>query len=583
MEDQLHIPQVKISYLQSRDPSIISWNRLEKVRANLHFSSDESTVPSLPLPDKVKEKHVDVYLRIKGGVECSDIYAIEEEDTFVCELPETSTTISGNKNGVQTAEKYKFTKIFNSGCTQEEIFHATVKEKILNFINGENSTLMAYGTSGSGKTFTLVGTTEEPGIIPRALKYLFHSLPTLEQFPQAKPLPNGNAVILDNTQKLIEKQQSQSILKDLHAYKDHLLHEKAFSAMQQRLSRDPVAIVENLTPIINIWVSLAEIYNEQIFDLLNTPIKGQQRPRLKIGGLHNNTYIKDLKFINVRSGLEAYEVLQYGLQNRNRASTVVNMQSSRSHCIFSIKLVQGYDADNLLVSSFNFCDLAGSERLKKTMNVGDRLKESNSINNSLMVLGRCITMVRDGQYKKENKMPPFRESKLTQLFQRALIGKEDIQLMVNVNLSKDMFPETQHTLNFSAMAKEVIIDQAPVKVLNSSRFLDKDFDEEDTRDEELDELRDRLAEVVLQLSEERQQNQQRQEEAIERERQHLINTYKEIINIKDKQIETLKRENEILLKEKREREKAHLQSFFVVSSGSESDFEDELGVTESDS
>lgn len=124
---------------------------------------------------------------------------------------------------------------------------------------------------------------------------------------------------------------------------------------------------------------------------------------------------------------------------------------------------------------FAFCDLAGSERLKKTLNVGDRLKEAQNINTSLLVLGRCLKTIYESQSTKAHKgesIGPFRESKLTRLFQRALSGKENIALIVNVNPVPNLYIETQNVLNFSAIAKKIIIERiAPAKKrLSHSRF-----------------------------------------------------------------------------------------------------------------
>lgn len=97
---------------------------------------------------------------------------------------------------------------------------------------------------------------------------------------------------------------------------------------------------------------------------------------------------RDLTSIHVIDGVEAFQILQYGLHNLNYASTGLNSHSSRSHGIFTIKLLQySKTAKATQISCFNFCDLAVSERLKETLNVGDRLRESNSINKSLHVLG----------------------------------------------------------------------------------------------------------------------------------------------------------------------------------------------------
>lgn len=104
----------------------------------------------------------------------------------------------------------------------------------------------------------------------------------------------------------------------------------------------------------------------------------------------NYQYIfRDLTSVNIVDGSEAFQILQYGLQNLNYASTGLNSHSSRSHGIFTIKLVQYCrSARTTQISLFNFCDLAGSERLKKTLNAGERLKESNNINLSLHVLSK---------------------------------------------------------------------------------------------------------------------------------------------------------------------------------------------------
>lgn len=109
--------------------------------------------------------------------------------------------------------------------------------------------------------------------------------------------------------------------------------------------------------------------------------------------------------------------------------------------------------------------MAGSERLKKTLNVGERLKEAQNINTSLLVLGRCLKQIYESQAsvkQKNESIGPFRESKLTRLFQRALSGKEQIALIVNVNPVPNLYVETQNVLNFSAIAKKIVIERNEV-------------------------------------------------------------------------------------------------------------------------
>lgn len=116
--------------------------------------------------------------------------------------------------------------------------------------------------------------------------------------------------------------------------------------------------------------------------------------------------------------------------------------------------------------------MAGSERLKKTLNIGDRLKEAQNINTSLLVLGRCLKTIHEGQLSKQKieHVGPFRESKLTRLFQRALSGKEHIALIVNINPIPNLYIETQNVLSFSAIAKKIVIEKEKTQKKTKSRF-----------------------------------------------------------------------------------------------------------------
>lgn len=117
--------------------------------------------------------------------------------------------------------------------------------------------------------------------------------------------------------------------------------------------------------------------------------------------------------------------------------TLANRESSRSHGIFTIKVVRIHngapeDPDSAQVSRLAIVDLAGSERNKNTHTTGDRLKEAGNINKSLMVLGQCLEVLRSNQQKlaapsavgvkKRIAVVPFRHSKLTEIFQNFFVG-----------------------------------------------------------------------------------------------------------------------------------------------------------------
>lgn len=330
--------------------------------------------------------------------------------------------------------------------------------------------------------------------------------------------------------------------------------------MQQRLSVDSVAIVEVAkNASLGVFVSFAEIYNEHIYDLLKIQ-NTKQREKLQLGNFNDRAYIKNLTMVPVSNGLQAYQILQYGLRNLSYAATRINNHSSRSHCIFTIKLVQASTSEEgYNVSYFNFCDLAGSERVKKTLNVGDRLKESNNINTSLMVLGRCITAVRDSQKSKDNRLIPFRESKLTQLFKRALSGLEDISMIVNINPARNMFDESHHVLNFSAIAKDIIIEQPQaVNIKKANRFSNYMQNTRSSYTAIIREMNEdhyieieRLSKIIVTLETENAHLNQQILEIEQESRNEVINAYKEIIQKKEqsfkRQLEALKKdyENEI--------------------------------------
>ena len=109
----------------------------------------------------------------------------------------------------------------------------------------------------------------------------------------------------------------------------------------------------------------------------------------------------------------------------------------------------------------SFCDLAGSERIKKTLNTGERQKEAGNINTSLLVLGRVIKAIRHNQTIKETRkqqIVPFRDSKLTRLFQSFFTGLGKASMVVNVSQSPYLFDETLQVLKFSAIASKVHIE-----------------------------------------------------------------------------------------------------------------------------
>lgn len=193
------------------------------------------------------------------------------------------------------------------------------------------------------------------------------------------------------------------------------------------------------SPLFHIWVSYLEIYNEKMFDLLVDPFSESNSTsstlptfssssthqsksdtlsaafcaareasssslRLQVDK-HDNVCVVGLKEMQVSSPEEAHVLLRRGQKNRAMAETMTNQQSSRSHCVVSIKLTKR-NGDPW--SKLSVVDLAGSERVERTLNRGKRLKESVKINSSLMVLGRCLETLRwNQQHSNKNQQVLF--------------------------------------------------------------------------------------------------------------------------------------------------------------------------------
>ncbi|XP_054101520.1 kinesin-like protein KIF15 isoform X3 [Callithrix jacchus] len=264
-------------------------------------------------------------------------------------------------------------------------------------MSGYNGTIFAYGQTGSGKTFTMMGPSESDhfshnlrGVIPRSFEYLF---------------------------SLIDREKEKAGVG------------KSFLCK----------------------CSFIEIYNEQIYDLLDSAS----------AGLYLREHIKKGVFVVgaveqvVTSAAEAYQVLSGGWRNRRVASTSMNRESSRSHAVFTItveSMEKTNDIVNIRTSLLNLVDLAGSERQKDTHAEGMRLKEAGNINRSLSCLGQVITALVDLSNGKQRHVC-YRDSKLTFLLRDSLGGNAKTAIIANVHPGSRCFGETLSTLNFAQRAK----------------------------------------------------------------------------------------------------------------------------------
>ena len=154
---------------------------------------------------------------------------------------------------------------------------------------------------------------------------------------------------------------------------------------------------------------------------------------------------------------EAFNCLKQGQAARQKAKTALNADSSRSHSVFCIKLL---DEDSGRVwSRMSIVDLAGSERTNrtKTESGDERRKEASNINNSPRHTGRCLEVLRNNSKKRGGgkELIPFRDVRTHSTIQGLLTGSGRTVMMVNVSQVHADYDETLHALKYASIAKEV--------------------------------------------------------------------------------------------------------------------------------
>ncbi|KAM6056507.1 Kinesin-like KIF20A [Chlamydotis macqueenii] len=434
---------------------------------------------------------------------------IENSETLLLKAPKDSFTMRSTERGVgQAAHRFSFTQIFGPDVGQKLFFDETMKQVVKDVLHGQNWLVYTYGITNSGKTHTIQGSNKDGGILPRSLAVIFNSVgERLYQAMDLKPFLSNEVICLDSRQVRQEETKKQTMLrggqweeelltplKRSHSAESQLQATTSgsfdsgvagLSSSSQLTNHSDVSQTEELGPQwadfdrislanaedmqFSIWVSFFEIYNELIYDLLEPSLPGQNRKRQTLRLCEDQTgnpYVKDLNWINVRDADEAWKLLKLGRKNQSFASTHMNQNSSRSHSVFSIRILHLERGGSKIVtktSELSLCDLAGSERCKDQKS-GDRMKEANNINTSLHTLGRCIAALRQNQQSKlKQTVVPFRDSKLTRVFQGFFTGRGRSCMIVNINQCASTYDETLYVAKFSAIASQLVL-ASPTKL-----------------------------------------------------------------------------------------------------------------------
>ncbi|GFQ04354.1 kinesin-related protein 11 [Phtheirospermum japonicum] len=231
-------------------------------------------------------------------------------------------------------------------------------------------------------------------------------------------------------------------------------------------------------------VSYLEIYNEVVNDLLNPA--GQN---LRIREDAQGVFVEGVKEEVVLSPAHALSLIAAGEEHRHVGSTNFNLQSSRSHTIFTLTVESSPCGENcegeaVSLSQLNLIDLAGSES-SKAGTTGVRRKEGSYINKSLLTLGTVISKLTDSK----SSHVPYRDSKLTRLLQSSLSGHGRVSLICTVTPSSSNSEETHNTLKFAHRAKHIEIQAAQNKIIDEKSLIKKYQQEIRCLKEELEQLK----------------------------------------------------------------------------------------------
>ncbi|CAK9055742.1 Kinesin-like protein KIN-14E (Kinesin-like calmodulin-binding protein) (Protein ZWICHEL) [Durusdinium trenchii] len=300
-------------------------------------------------------------------------------------------------------EQFNFDAVFKPG-SQAEVFD-TCKDLVQSALDGYNVTMFAYGQTGAGKTFTMYGGRGDmQGTAPRTIDELY---------------------------RLMKKDEDRV----------------RFTVM----------------------ASMMELYRNELVDLLTqkpgagaSPKRKSQRPETAAMDQKLNVRVDKTGAVQIehlyeeecKTAQALSDLLERGNQMRTVCATKMNSESSRSHLILVIRVVGvNKETEQKLSGKILLCDLAGSERLKKSDVSGEAQKEAIEINKSLTALGDVMEALVKG-----NAHVPYKNHKLTQVMSDALGGTSKTLMFVNCSPASSNFEETLMTLKFASRAKTITND-----------------------------------------------------------------------------------------------------------------------------
>jgi len=378
-----------------------------------------------------------------------------------------------------------FDRVFGPDIAQDGIWEY-VSDCVGAFLQGYNVSLLAYGQSGAGKSYTM-GTS---GPLEQADVELMGKLPCPFSFSimleyVTASLVLGSSAPWSDRIKLISPGVIPRAATALFEKLDTTRSGASTSTKSNRNSmsqlRSPARYAAQGASLgdqnWSLKATYVEIYNEQLRDLLIPEhVPTAERSNVTIReDVKGNILLTGLRQVDINSVDDLLRALNFGSTIRQTDATAINAKSSRSHAVFSLNLVQrrnklqsgqgaekrfsvpleamtGTEAWVTTDSKLHFVDLAGSERLKNTGAQGERAKEGISINAGLAALGKVISQLSSRQ---PGSHVSYRDSRLTRLLQDSLGGNAITYMIACVTPAEFHLSETLNTVQYAQRARAI--------------------------------------------------------------------------------------------------------------------------------
>ncbi|KAK3011182.1 hypothetical protein RJ639_011461 [Escallonia herrerae] len=377
-------------------------------------------MPSIRAPATKKTTTLTVAVKCRPLTERErgrDIVRVNDDKEVLVLDPDLSKDYLDRIQNRTKERRYSFDYAFGPDSANSDVYKRSISSTISGVIQGLNATVFAYGSTGSGKTYTMVGTQDDPGLMVLSLHTIFDLIKkdaSSDDFEvTCSYLEVYNEVIYD----LLEKSSGHLELREDP--------EKGIVVAGLRCSKVNSA--------------------DKILELLNL---GNSRRKTESTGANETSS---------RSRGMTY-VYHYQAKPFTLAEAFSSMGlPTRSHAVLEITVTRKQRnkyRNQVIRGKLALVDLAGSERASETNSGGQKLRDGANINRSLLALANCINALGK-QQKKGLAYVPYRNSKLTRILKDGLSGNSQTIMIATISPADSQYHHTVNTLKYADRAKEI--------------------------------------------------------------------------------------------------------------------------------